>query len=769
MTNYKEAVQALASSISSSRTTLSREKKLEIARGILAREGLETDRRDINIDFSDEKDFQIMRDYLGALQRARRAELGENIQSSIDNAKRLSDLRDELREDLSEAYDEDEELESIARRLQDKGLGKVAGKEEDQINELGASLQELARKGEEVDNLERTLEEIIREHGLDRDGLAHELEKRASKVGRLLESHSRDSEVDLDSIVDTIAGEQDLLEDAESRGKKSLEEDIARLKDLYGHKEAESAQLDNLEEELRQGKFDDAVSSLDLILADRKGVLRGGYSTLKELHKDLEDSLDIALGLKKLFGQLEIVESRDDINSDEFYDKLADRIGLPDSASAKQFVRRLEKDYGSMKDEIRKIEGLKEHNIERDKENYEKIKQIDKEDSELRKRASSPDAQRKLKTIHEKLQELGYELENEIEIETDGEASSDSGDSDTDDSDSKKPGPNPSGDPWIVSLSDVETNPDLFEFSLSLVNKTFEKSIAHKDDDGKLVWSGNNYKLIINGDLIQHGRHGEKEESIELIEKLKSLVSSAEDSSPAGSHPVQFTVGNHDVNLVFGKEVASFPRPEELNQIGGFPSTYQRWIRRGIVRMVVPGYNTTYVHAGQAHEWNSYEISRANEILENISGVDIPRLNSPDHSVLPKDQGLASTTFKELERMKEGLDHESPEFSNIGDLELAKLFSAGKTSLGDGSGKNKHAGMVWARPPVLKGGPEQVVGHTGKREPVRDGNLVIENTIRHRIPSVVIEKPGSITGLWMSMKKTGDGGAEWDKINQKSL
>lgn len=764
MTSYKDAVNALAESISD--PGLSKQEKIEGARSILSRGEMENKRKDLSIDISDEA-FTVLRNYLTELQNARKAEVGKNIQASINNAKRLISLRDKLKENLSEAYEEDRELEAVARKLQDSGLGEIAGKEEDQINELGRKLEILEEKSDEVDRLESILEDILAENSLEKSGIDSELHKRASKVSRLLESHANNADVDVDSIVSAVAEEETVLNRAESKSTNSLRQDLAKLSELYQHKEQVSIELEKIEQALGNGDFDTAISSLDLVLANREGLLRGENSTVKDLHIDLEDSMEISSGLQKLFTQIDIVESNDDIEIDVFYSKLAGELGLSNGSEAKQFIEKLRRDYGDMKEELRDIRDLKEHSLERDKSNYEKIRQIDEEDSELRKKASSRDKKRKLKIIHEKLQELGYELENEISIESNEEASNTSSDENSEHS--KATGPDSGGDPWIVSLSDVETNPELFELSINLVNETFNEPIVHHDENGELKWSGNNYKLIINGDLIQHGRHGEKEESIELIEMMESLVSSAEDSSSAGTHPVQFTVGNHDVNLVFGKGVASFPKNEELNQVGSFPETYQRWIRRGIVRMAISGHNTTYVHAGQRHRWDSYEINRANEILENISGVDIDQLASPNYNALPDDQGLAETTFRELKSMKERFDDDSVEFSNIGDLELAKLFGAGDTDLGNGSGKNKHAGMIWARPSIVKNGPQQVVGHTANHEPKREGNLIRENTIAHKIPSVVVEKPGSIIGIWISMKRTGENSAEWDKIEQKSL
>jgi hypothetical protein len=61
-------------------------------------------------------------------------------------------------------------------------------------------------------------------------------------------------------------------------------------------------------------------------------------------------------------------------------------------------------------------------------------------------------------------------------------------------------------------------------------------------------------------------RHGGPDKAQKLIEHFDSLVSSAEKKSENGEHPVQFTVGNHDVNLIFGEAVGSYPNNWELKK-----------------------------------------------------------------------------------------------------------------------------------------------------------------------------------------------------------
>jgi hypothetical protein len=159
--------------------------------------------------------------------------------------------------------------------------------------------------------------------------------------------------------------------------------------------------------------------------------------------------------------------------------------------------------------------------------------------------------------------------------------------------------------------------------------------------------------------------------------------------------------------------------------------------------MIIEGYNWNYVHAGQAHEWDDKERNRANQLLKQVNKGDIdvdsiPYFNKKSN---PPDYGLAETKFSEL-------PDDKPNY------EIMKLFSVGDTSISR-TGDNKHAGMIWARPNITRDGPPQIVGHTGKTKPVRDGNLIIENTIKKDIPSVVVETPSKILRIWKGLDYHG--------------
>ncbi len=195
MTGYRDAVRAIAESITSDED-LTEEQKTLLARKILNEHGLtiHKDAVDFGIDsvsltFSNDA-REALRQYLTEIQQARQAEIGQKIEASLNNAKRLKSLKDELRNDLSQAYDEDRELQRIAEMLKDHDIGKVAGKEEHQINELGRKLEQLNSKGQMIAQLEDTLETVLENRGVDITGLESELHERAERVSTILREDS---------------------------------------------------------------------------------------------------------------------------------------------------------------------------------------------------------------------------------------------------------------------------------------------------------------------------------------------------------------------------------------------------------------------------------------------------------------------------------------------------------------------------------------------------------------------------------------------------
>ena len=186
-TNYTEAVQALASGINARNGSLSNDRKIQISRSLMQQENIESldEWNEIELNLSDSA-IQKLREYSAELHEAYDAEIGKEIHLSIENARKLSELRSELKKEIDNAMNEDQELEKIAERLQDPDLGKIAGKEEHEINELGRKLEKLDKKGQEVEKLEQKLLDTTNKLGIGHGEIHHALEKRSKAIGQLI-------------------------------------------------------------------------------------------------------------------------------------------------------------------------------------------------------------------------------------------------------------------------------------------------------------------------------------------------------------------------------------------------------------------------------------------------------------------------------------------------------------------------------------------------------------------------------------------------------
>lgn len=187
MTNYSDAVEALASGLSAKSGDISRERKGQLARSLLQQDDIEglDEWSELELDLSSSASTTLQ-NYLGELQEAYNSEIGHEINSALSNARNISDLRNRLQREINRAMGESKELESIAQRLQDSGLGKIAGREEREVNELGGKLEQLNAKTEEVERLEEKLLGITNGLGIGHDEIHRELEKRSNVVGQLI-------------------------------------------------------------------------------------------------------------------------------------------------------------------------------------------------------------------------------------------------------------------------------------------------------------------------------------------------------------------------------------------------------------------------------------------------------------------------------------------------------------------------------------------------------------------------------------------------------
>lgn len=651
-------------------------------------------------------------------------------------------------------------------------------------------------KGREVTAklLERFVEEDLGRSEIKRVAVEiyEELIETDNSAPKVISKYLNETESESTQKVDRFAAglleEEPKLIEAGEKGKESLTRDIRRLEHLYQYRKFEEIKLGRIESRLRSGSLEEAKEASEELAEENIQVENQTSFSPESLEKDLEEEIEISEALYRFFSRVK--ELRENGVEPEALFKAMARNSSMDKGSALKLFRGLEKDYGNIHKGIKKAGKLaqREHKIE--KNEYDEIRKIEDDSAKIWNEAKSKDRDH-LEAIHQNLQTVGFDLsEVNPSQRTRGSKTS------------STPGPEEDGNPWIVSLSDIESWPSFLEESLKLVNQRY-KNIVDFTQEGP-EWSGNNYRLVINGDLIQHGRNGKSEETKKLIDMLKNIVKTAEKSSAEGKHPVQLTVGNHDPNLYF-KDAQAYPEPGEMKAVESknFVETYRNWVGEDIVKMAIPGYNFTYVHAGQAHEWTKAEIKRANQALKNIdpeysgnlpSAPDEENLknkktNELDTNGLTKNAVIDSLDLKGKDELKKILNLDDSDFNDRpfmhgykGDLQTemdkkkalkvlengfnlglsrikfkdidendfhtryAKLFGPGET--GRSGGKNIHAGMIWARDRIVKHGAPQIVGHTGHDVPTRKGNIIVENTsAKSGKPSVVVETPKNVFSL----------------------
>ena len=95
--------------------------------------------------------------------------------------------------------------------------------------------------------------------------------------------------------------------------------------------------------------------------------------------------------------------------------------------------------------------------------------------------------------------------------------------------------------PTIVSISDIHGYLEAARNALTAVGETeaFDP-IVTTDDEGRLHWAGNDYLLLINGDLIDRG--DQNRECLALLERLAG-------EAPPGH--VRYHIGNHEMGVLF--------------------------------------------------------------------------------------------------------------------------------------------------------------------------------------------------------------------------
>jgi hypothetical protein len=277
------------------------------------------------------------------------------------------------------------------------------------------------------------------------------------------------------------------------------------------------------------------------------------------------------------------------------------------------------------------------------------------------------------------------------------------------------PGATPDGIEWfrkrgetpvIVSLSDVHGYLDAARNALTAVGETDEyPPVVTVDAEGRLHWAGNDYVLVLNGDLLDRGDRNRA--CLRLIERLAG-------EAPSGR--VRYHLGNHEMAVLFPERfrwpgVYSIEMDEDLRQ------SFVEHVADSRIPVAFEGYEYTYSHAG-ANE--PFDVAVANDQARDAA------------------QRL-------LTMLREGRywDHQ---LDILPDYDL--VFG-----LGGQFGRGPSAGLLWMDFEHMRAeAPPQVVGHSRQGSPTRTGNAICENVIRNNLgvpggEAVVIERPDGIAAV----------------------
>lgn len=265
----------------------------------------------------------------------------------------------------------------------------------------------------------------------------------------------------------------------------------------------------------------------------------------------------------------------------------------------------------------------------------------------------------------------------------------------------------PADDPTIVSVSDIHGFiQDGRSALLTLSDHPDYEPMVETGRLRTLNWvGGDEYVLIVNGDLIDRGAHSEK-----VFEMVKQLAEQA----PPGH--VRLTFGNHEMGILTPDffdwgEWYSTTRTDDQRR------AFVQAIEDGHVVAAYEGYNLTYAHAGRPEP---YDVTELNEQLVAGAQYLAEGIGTPDDA-----------------SRQEQLVLDYPEVYGV----------AGETGRGAG------AGIAWLDFEFMPAdAPPQVVGHTRQDQPLRRGNVICENVIRnnHRADggeAVIVETPDRLVAL----------------------
>ena len=267
-----------------------------------------------------------------------------------------------------------------------------------------------------------------------------------------------------------------------------------------------------------------------------------------------------------------------------------------------------------------------------------------------------------------------------------------------------------SGTPRIVHISDLHGYLTDARSALTTIGETDQyPPLVTSDDDGRLHWAGNEYVLIVNGDVVDRGPASK--ECLQLVWRLQR-------EAPPGR--VRYHLGNHELAILLPTFV-HWPRAYSTTLSDEEQRAFLTRVAEGDVTVTYEGYEYTYSHAGrnkafQAADVNAQAQAAASELLA---------------------EGFGQATQKRI----------ASHYATV-------------CQLGRNGGRGADAGLCWMDFAHLEpSAPPQVVCHSKRLKPVRKGNVVCGNVIRanNGTPGgegVLIEEPTGLTAI----RRSPDGG-----------
>jgi hypothetical protein len=244
------------------------------------------------------------------------------------------------------------------------------------------------------------------------------------------------------------------------------------------------------------------------------------------------------------------------------------------------------------------------------------------------------------------------------------------------------------GDPPVVTVSDFHGYRRDGERALLAVGETdrFDPVVEMGDDD-RLHWAGNDFVLVLNGDLVDRGP--DSQGCVDLAFRLAR-------EAPDGR--VRYTLGNHEAAVLLQSQFPWDRYGWYCTEVGvDERRRFLDGVRDGVVTVAFDGHEHTHVHAGQP---DGVDAAAVNGRLREAAGELHAALGTDDEAAVE-----------------------------------ARVFEVYDDVFGTGSGNGRGpgAGPLWLDFAHLPGdSPPQVVGHTKHREVTRNWRVVCENVIREQ-------------------------------------